>query len=85
VLTGGQRAHGADQQPVLLERGLALGLDQPLGGLQHDGARRVERVVLAHRPAVGAEGLDLGDDVEVASGAELDVDVHERLQPGAEA
>jgi hypothetical protein len=62
-----------------------LGLDQPVGGLEHDVAGGVQRVVLGDRARVRAEGLHLRHGVEVAAGRQLEVDVHERLEPGAEA
>ena len=84
VVAAGQRLHGADQQPVLLQGRLALGLDQPVRRLEHDRAGGVERVVLADPAPERPERLGLRDDVEVAARAQLQVDVHERLEPRPE-
>jgi hypothetical protein len=85
VLAHRERPDSAHQQPVLLERRLVLGLDEPVGRLEHDRPGRVQRVVLAQRATERAQRLDLRDDVEGPARAQLEVDVHERFEPRAEA
>ena len=70
------------QQQELLDGGLPLLDDQPLGGLEHRGAGGVAVVVGADRGGVRPFRLGLGDRVEAASLGELEVDVGERLEPG---
>src|SRR5690606_30269657 len=54
VTAGGQRVQGADEEEVLLGRGLLLLLGEPLRGLDHRGGRRVQGVVDPDGAAVGA-------------------------------
>ena len=80
---GGQRAQRAHEHPV--ERGVALALLGDLvDRLEHRHRVGEAAVVLAQRP-VGVDGLDLGDDVELAAPVALQRDVAHRLEPGAEA
>ena len=78
----GERAQRAHEHPV--ERGVGLALLRDLvGGLEHRDRVGEAAVVLAQR-AVGVDGLDLGDDVELAAPVALEGDVGRRLEPGAE-
>jgi hypothetical protein len=72
------------EQEELLKRGLLVVLGQALGRLQHGGGGRVPAVVRGDRQTVRADRLDLGDRVQRAPLVELDIDQHERLQPGPE-
>ncbi len=56
----------------------------PLGGLQHRAPGGVAAVVADDVGGEGVDGLHLGDDVEVATRMQLNVDVRERLEPGTE-
>ena len=80
----GHRPQRADGEPVQGgSRGVFLP-GQPLGGLQDRAGAGVAAVVADD---VGGEGIDgdhLGDDVQIAAGVQLDVDVRERFEPGAE-
>ena len=77
-------AQAADEQQELLQRRLLLLGDQAFGGLEHGGAGGVAVVVAAHAGVEQRARLGLGDDVEVAALGELEVDVGEGLEPGAE-
>jgi hypothetical protein len=79
------RPQRPDEEQVLLDGRLPLLGDQPFRGLEHDRPGGVRAVVGAHPGGVGAQGLRLRDDVEGAGLGELQVDVAERLEPGAEA
>ena len=57
---------------------------QPLGGLDDRRGAGVTRIVGDQHRTERIERLGLGDDVQVAAGIELQVDVAERLQPAAE-
>ena len=83
MLAPTERPQRAGEQEVLLRRRLVL-LRHPLGGLDHDRRGGVCRVVAADGLAVRGQALGLGDGVEVAALVALDVDDHERLEPGAE-
>ena len=85
VVAGRQRPEPPGQQQELLHGRLALGVGQPLGGLEHRSPCGVSAVVGGDRRAVATDRLGLGDDVERAAEVELDVDHHERLDPGAES
>src|SRR5690606_38358727 len=78
-----QRPQRTHQQEVVLDGRLALLRGEPLRGLEDGRTGGVAGIVAADVAAVRGDGLDLGDDVEGAPAGELDVDVHERLQPGA--
>jgi len=80
----GEGPQTAGEEQEKLDGRLALGVGEPLGGLEHRRPRGVPAVVRRDRRAVRADRLDLGDDVERAALVELDVDEHERLDPGAE-
>ena len=68
-----------------VERGVGLALLGDLvDGLEHRHRVGEAAVVLAQR-AVGVDGLDLGDDVELAAPVALQRDVARRLEPGPEA
>ena len=75
----GQRAQRADEHPVQRGVGLAL-LGDLVGGLEHRDRVGEAAVVLAER-AVGVDGLDLGDDVELAAPVALQRDVARGLEP----
>src|SRR6478752_3558510 len=83
-------AQPADEQQVLLDRGLALVVGEPLGGLQHRGAGGVAGVVGDDAAAVGGDRLALGAqrqaaaDQLAAAREELHVHVGEGLQTGPE-
>jgi hypothetical protein len=79
------RAQRAHEQQELLEGGLLVLHDQPLGGLEHHGAGGVLLVARAEPPRERVERDRLGDHVERAALGELQVDVRERLQPRPEA
>lgn len=79
----GQRPGGAEQQQVDPQARLALLGHQPVRGLQDRAAAGVGRPVRDDRRRERVDGLGLGDHVERAPGVALDVDVVERLQPGA--
>ena len=71
-----------DEHPV--ERGVGLALLRDLvGGLEHRDRVGEAAVVLAQR-AVGVDGLDLGDDVELAAPVALQRDVARGLEPRPE-
>ena len=57
---------------------------QALGGFQHGARARVAAVVADDIGGERVDGLHLGDDVEIAAGVQLNIDVRERLQPGPE-
>ena len=57
---------------------------EPFGGLQHRAPAGVAAIVADDVAGERIDGLHLGDDVEVAAGMQLDVDVCERLQPRPE-
>ena len=86
VRHGGQ---GPGQQQVLLGAGLGAQVavvgTEALGGLHHGRSAGEHGVVGADGPAEGVDDLGLGDDVEVTSGVELDVDHGEGLQARTEA
>ena len=81
---GRQRAERADEHPV--QRGIRLAVLRDLvGGLQHRHRVGEAAVVLSQR-AVGVDGLDLRDDVELAAPpVALERDVGGGLEPRAEA
>ena len=89
VAPSGQGRQGPVEQEELLGRvgraqvGAVAG--QALGGLHHGGGAGEHGVVAGEVPAEGLDGLRLGDDVEAAPGAQLDVDEGEGLQARAEA
>ncbi len=85
VLASGHRAEAADEQEELLDRGLLLLGDEPLGGLEHHGAGGVAVVVEAEPRVERVERLGLGDHVEAAPLRELEVDVGEGLEARAPA
>ena len=76
--------NAADGQPVQRGRRGAFLTGQPLGGLQHRAPTGVAAVVADDVGGERVDGLHLGDDVEIAAGVQLNVDVRERLQPGPE-
>src|SRR5436190_3885335 len=84
VLRIAEGAQPADQEQQLAQRGLLLHRGEPLGRLQHGHARGVAGVVTGQRRAVGPDDLRLRDDVQRAARVQHQVDVRERLQPGAE-
>ncbi len=64
--------------------GCPLLTGEAFGGFQHRAPAGVPAVVADD---VGGERIDrndLGDDVEIAAGVQLDIDVRERLQPRTE-
>ena len=81
---GGERAQRADEHPV--QRGVRLALLRDLvDGFEHRDRMGQAAVVLPEL-AVAVDGLDLGDDVEVAAAAvALERDVGRGLEPGPEA
>ena len=80
----GHRPQCPDREPVQCRgRGVFLA-GQPLGGLQDRAGAGVAPVVVDDVGGEGVDGDHLGDDVEIAAGVQLDVDVREGLQPGAE-
>src|SRR5689334_16327385 len=84
VLGVAKGAQPADQEQQLAQRGLLLHRGEPLGRLQHRHAGGVARVVPSQRLAVRPYDLCLRDDVQRAARVQHQVDVGERLQPGAE-
>ena len=68
----------------MLQRGLGFLDHQSISRLEHDLACRVRRIVIGQRLTEGIQRLDLCDDVECAPNRELQVDVRERFEPGAE-
>lgn len=86
----GEGAQSADEQQVLLDGGFSLVVGEAFGGLQHGGAGGVAGVVGDDAAAVGGDGLALGaqreasSDEFAAAGEELDVDVGEGFEAGAE-
>jgi len=84
VLPVAERAQPADQEQQLAQRGLLLHRGEPLGRLQHGHARGVAGVVADQRRPVGPDDLGLRDDVQRTARVQHQVDVRERLQPGAE-
>ena len=84
MLSFTQGAQPADEEQQLAQGGFLLHRGEALGRLQHGHARRVAGVVRYQRLAVGPDHLRLGDDVERASNVQHQVDVRERLEPGAE-
>src|SRR3954453_10462620 len=80
----GQRPQRADDEQEQSQRRLLLLGREPVGGLEHRSPGGVGRIVGRDAGAVGADRLGLAHDVEVAAGVELQVDVAERLEPGAE-
>src|SRR4051794_3809196 len=78
------RSQRPDDKQVEPQRRLAFLSGQPLSGLEDRRRRRVTRVVARDRPAVRRDRLGLRDDVELAAGVELAVDLAERLEPCAE-
>ena len=77
-------AQAADEEQQLAQRRLLLHRGEPLGRLQHRHARRVAGIVPGQRLAVGPDHLRLRDHVQRAPGVQHQVDVGERLEPGAE-
>ncbi len=57
---------------------------EAFGGFQHRAPAGVPAVVADDAGGERVDGDDLGDDVEIAAGVQLGVDVSERLQPRAE-
>ena len=88
TLVARQHPQPAHQQQVLLDRGLEILARQPVGSLQHRGARGVGAVVGADDRTEQRSGrrqrLGLGDDVKGATLGQLQVDVVEGLQAGTE-
>ena len=89
VLAGGQRLERAEGQLEQPQRRLPLDRGEPLGRLGDRAGRRVARIVGEELLAVQRDGLDLAHRVQRAADAlgragQLQVDVPERLQPGAE-
>ena len=80
----GHRPQRADRQPVQRGHRGAFLACQPFGGFQHGARAGVAAVVADDVGGERVDGLHLGDDVEVAAGMQLNVDVRERLQPGPE-
>jgi hypothetical protein len=80
----GHRTQRPDGQPVQCGSRCALLTREPFGGLQHRAGAGVAAVVGDDVAGEGVDRRHLRDDVEVAAGMQLDVDVGERLQPGAE-
>gem|GEM_PF-2630473 len=83
VLSVAEGAQPADEEQQLAQRGLLLHRGEPLGRFQHRHARRVAGVVPGQRLAVGPDHLGLRDHVQRAPGVQHQVDVGERLEPGA--
>ena len=77
-------AQGADQELVLLDGRLAFLGHQPVRGLQHGLTGGVGGVVVAQPASERVHRLHLDDDVQGAALGELQVDVGEGFQPGAE-
>ena len=84
TIVRGQSTEGADEQLELLHGRLSVVVDEPLGGLEHRGAGGVRGIVAAEVAGERRDRLDLRDDVEAAALGQLEVDVHERLEPSAE-
>src|SRR5881227_3042027 len=80
MLLLGDRAQRPDDEQVEPQRRFALRSGQPLRGLEDRRRRGVTRVVTDDRPAVRRDRLGLRDNVELAAGVELAVDLAERLQ-----
>ena len=78
-LSEGPQRPGEQQEQ--LQRRVAFGLGEPVGGLQHRRPRGIPGVVAGDPQSEGTDGLDLGDDVERTPLVKLDVDEHERLDP----
>ena len=85
AFAGGEDAEGAGQQEVLLGGGFFLLDDEAVGGFEEDCAGGVAGVVVDDAFAVRRDRDGLGDDVEGAAGGELQVDVAEGFEAGAEA
>ncbi len=83
VLAEGQRSQPADEQQVLLRPRLRLA--EPVRRLDHRARGGVALVVGRDVGAVGSQRLGLLHDVEGASGVQLHIGDHERLQTCAEA
>jgi|HubBroStandDraft_1064217.scaffolds.fasta_scaffold19737_5 hypothetical protein len=84
MLVFAERSQPADEQEQLPQRGLLLHRGEALGRLQHRDADGVAGIVAGQQRAVGADHLRLGDHIQRAPGMQHEVDVRERLEPGAE-
>src|SRR5674476_861739 len=79
-----QRTKRSDEEQVVLDGRFTLFADQSVCRLEHRVACRVPRIVAHERFSERVPAHHLGDDVEAPADDELEVDVAERLQPGAE-
>jgi hypothetical protein len=82
VRASAQRPKRSNEQPELLNGWFVFGVDQPIGGFGYRRRHRVPAVITDNRFSKRVDGDCLGDDVEVTSGIQLDINKLEWFEPG---